>query len=144
MSSIFHLIFLNMLLLFFNSKKAMPFKINNCKCSTNGKKDEFTLDKMITAGVFQEGEVSGDYVISMQASIKTVKPTTWQGNANYSPQPIEHDVIYTVRYNALSNQIQSKWYVKHNGHQSRVIKVENIDKNDKYMRLYCKTEKSTV
>ena len=122
----------------------MPLKITNCKCNSNGKKDEFTLDKNIIAGVTQDGETSGDYTINIQASIKTVRPTTWQGNANYSPQPIEYDVIYTVRYNALSAKVQSKWYVRHNSHQSRVIKVENIDKDDKYIRLFCKTEKATI
>lgn len=133
--------FKNLIINFFNSKKVMPFNINNCKCNTNGKKDEFVLNKLIIAGVMQDGESSGDYTISMQASIKTIRPTTWQGNANYSPAPIEYDVIYTVRYNGLSKKVQSKWYIKHNSHQSRVIKVENIDKDDKYIRFYCKTEK---
>jgi hypothetical protein len=119
--------FKNLIINFFNSKKVMPFNINNCK--------------LIIAGVMQDGESSGDYTISMQASIKTIRPTTWQGNANYSPAPIEYDVIYTVRYNGLSKKVQSKWYIKHNSHQSRVIKVENIDKDDKYIRFYCKTEK---
>lgn len=133
--------FKNLIINFFNSKKVMPFNINNCKCNTNGKKDEFVLNKLIIAGVMQDGESSGDYTISMQASIKTIRPTTWQGNANYSPAPIEYDVIYTVRYNGLSKKVQSKWYIKHNSHQSRVIKVENVDKDDKYIRFYCKTEK---
>jgi hypothetical protein len=120
----------------------MPLRVKCCETKTGSKKDEFTLDKMIIAGIERIGATKTDLTLTLPASIKTVNSTTLYGNANYSPAPIEYDVRYTVRYNALSAQVQSKWYIKHGTHQSEVVKIENIDKNDEYLRFYCKTKKA--
>jgi hypothetical protein len=116
----------------------MPYRITCCK--TNKGEDGIKFNQPVIFGVQSIDETLPDIQQAFNANIKTVKPITWHSNTNFSTGQLEYDIVFTIHYSPRAEYIQTNWYVIHKNIKYRVKWLENVDKANKYIKFYCKTE----
>lgn len=118
------------------------------KCCKNDK-PQIQLNTLITYGIKYVDKLSLTPLPDKEeyttlAQVKTINPYTQHYNKNLSNAPLDFDTKVTVRYTLDTAKIQNDWYVLIHNHRLRVKSVENIDKQNKYLILFLKTEQKTI
>jgi hypothetical protein len=129
----------------------MPWqpKSDCCSKKSSGTTTTYTLNTLATFGreyanPFSPSALPEKEEYTTYADVKTTSPHTQHYNKNFANTPLDYDTKIIVRYTADTKKIQNDWYVIINNTQLRVKSMANINLQNDYLALYCKTEKHTV
>ena len=129
----------------------MPWqpKGNCCSKKSSGTTTTYTLNTLATFGresvnPFNPSALPDKEEYTTNAEVKTTSPHTQHYNKNFSDTPLDYDTKIIVRYTADTKKIQNDWYVIINTTKLSVKRIANINLQDDYLALYCKTVRITV
>lgn len=121
----------------------MPLIINK-KCCNNDKQ-QYKFDTLVTFGRKNINQISQtplpekeEYMVLCQ--VKTTSPHTQHNNKNFSVAPLDYDTKIITAYTEVTAKFQNDWYALVINHKLRVKSIINVDKANKYLIFYLKTE----